>query len=519
MGYIRRASKAASGLATMLSSLGQGLALALQFRALLYQVIGVLLGIVIGVIPGLGGVQAMAILIPFIYSMSPSVAFSFLLGAHVATQYAGSITSMLMNVPASGTNIATCWDGYPLARQGRAAEALGIGAMSNVVGAWIGALVLTISVPVMQSLAVAIQPPELFMVAILGLTLVASLSGKSLMKGVISGLLGLLLASVGQDPVTGVLRYTLGVPYLMEGVNLVTVVVGMYAVGEMIRLFTAGERSIAQNVTVSSYRGVFKGMMEPFKHLWALVYASLIGTLMGIVPGIGGTVSNIVAYGQVRQASKNPETFGTGRVEGLIAPEASHIAKEGGQMIPTLALGVPGGEATAILLSAFLIVGLQPGPAMVSQHSDLIYAIVFIIALSSVFTSLIGLSTARYLSLITTVPVTVLAPVIIMFAVVGAFASTTNVLSVVLALMFGVLGYFMRRYNYSEPSLIVGLVLGTIAQPNLHIALVLYGPQFVWQRPIALGIAIATVIVLFLPTVLKQLSRSRPNASSHTGNA
>ncbi len=502
----------------MLSTLGQGLALALQFRALLYQVAGVILGIIIGVIPGLGGVQAMAILIPFIYSMSPAVAFSFLLGAHVATQYAGSITSMLMNVPASGTNIATCWDGYPLARQGRAAEALGIGAMSNVLGAWIGAIVLSISVPVMQSLATAIQPPELFMVTMLGLTLVASLSGKSLVKGIISGLLGLAIASVGQDPVTGILRYTFGIPYLMDGVNLVTVVVGMYAVGEMIRLFTAGERSIAQAVTVSDFSGVWKGMLQPFKYWWALVYASLIGTLMGVVPGVGGTVSNIVAYGQVRQASRNPETFGTGRVEGLIAPEASHIAKEGGQMIPTLALGVPGGEATAILLSAFLIVGLQPGPTMVSQHADLIYAIVFIIALSSVFTSIIGLSTARYLSRITTVPVPLLAPIIIMFAVVGAYAATTSALSVVLALIFGVLGYFMRRFDYSEPSLIVGLVLGTIAQPNLHIALMLYGPRFIWERPITLVLSIATVLVLFLPYLLKRL-RPRPGAADASPGA
>ncbi len=493
----------------MLHMLVQGLSMVLAPAAIWHLVLGVLLGLVIGVVPGLGGTQALAILIPFIYVMSPAVAFSFLLGAHVATQYAGSITSILMNVPPSGTNIATCWDGYPLSRQGRAVEALGIGATSNVLGAWIGAFILLVSIPVLKGLVTLIQPPELFMVSMLGLTLVASLSGKSLIRGLISGLLGLMLSLVGQDLVTGAERYTFGIPYLFDGVDIVTLVVGMYAIGEMIRLFTRGERSIAEVKPVLDYKQVGIGMLQPFRYWWAVVYASLIGTLMGIVPGVGGTISNIVSYGQVRNISRNPETFGTGRVEGLIAPESSHIAKEGGQMIPTLALGVPGGDATAILLSAFMILGLQPGPTMIEQHANLVYAIVLIIAFASILTSAIGLVSARFLAVITTVPVAILTPVIIMFASSGAFASTTNVLSIVVALGFGVLGYVMRRYQYSEPALIIGLILGKIAQPNLHLAVMLYGYQFLWTRPISLGIGIAALIIVFLPTITKLVKNRR----------
>ena len=479
----------------MLAQLLHGLVLMFEPQALLYQFGGVLLGLVFGAIPGLSGIQALAILIPFIFGMQPHVAFSFLLGAHVATAFGGSITAILMNVPGTSLSISTCWDGYPMAKQGRAGEALGISAVSNVLGGWFGVLVLAASIPVMQPLIMALQPSELFGVALLGLTLIVTLSTKSMIKGLISGALGLLLAFVGEDPVTGVARYTFNSVYLMDGVDLVAVVSGLYAIGEMIRLFSDGE-AVAGEGAKASLGGVWKGMKEPFHHWFLFLRTSTIGALIGACPGVGGTVANVVAYGHAVQTSKHPETFGTGRVEGLIAPESSHIAKEGAQMIPTFALGIPGGEATAVLLGAFMILGLQPGPSMLTEHLDITFTVMWIIAFSSLIASAVGLLFAGPLSRITLVPSEILAPSIITFGVIGAFASNGRMTDVYLALAFGVIGYFMRRYAYSEACLIIGLVLGKIFERNFQLANMMYGPAFVLTRPITLVLAILSAVLL-----------------------
>ena len=499
------------GGSNVVHAMWQGLTMMLQPTALLYQFGGMLLGLVFGAIPGLSGIQALVILIPFIYSMKVNVAFSFLLGAHVATIFGGSITAILLNVPGTSLSIATCWDGHPVARQGRAGEALGISAMSNVLGGWFGVIVLALSIPVMQPLIMALQPSEFFMVALLGLTLIVTLSAKSMVKGLISGFIGLLLAFVGQDPVSGVSRYTFGTVYLMDGVDLVAVVCGLYAVGEMIRLFVDGG-TVAADGANTSLKGVWKGMLTPFKHWFLLIRCSIIGTLIGACPGVGGTVANVVAYGHAVQTSKNPETFGTGRPEGIIAPESSHIAKEGGMMIPTLALGIPGGEAAAILLGAFLILGLQPGPSMVTEHLNITFSIIWIIAFSSLMASVIGLALAGQLARITTVPGPILAPLIIVFGLIGAFASHASIYEVFLAMGFGIFGYFMRRYGYSEAALIIGLVLGSIFERNFHMAYMMYGNTFFITRPISFGLLILTVIFLFLPLIKKLFRKNKAGA-------
>ncbi|MCL4440962.1 MAG: tripartite tricarboxylate transporter permease [Firmicutes bacterium] len=492
----------------MIDTMLQGLALMLQPEALLYQFLGMILGLIFGAIPGLSGIQALAILIPFVFTMDANVAFSFLLGAHVATCFGGSITAILLNVPGTSLSIATCWDGHPMAKQGRAGEALGISAMSNVLGGWFGVIVLAISIPVMQPMIMALQPSELFMVALLGITLIVTLSAKSMIKGLVSGMLGLMISFIGQDPVTGVSRYTFGTVNLMDGIDLVAVVCGLYAVGEMIKLFADGG-AVAKGEVVYGLEGVWKGMLQPFKHWFLLIRCSVIGALIGACPGVGGTVANVVAYGHAVQTSKNPETFGTGRPEGIIAPESSHISKEGGQMIPTLALGIPGGEATAVLLGAFLILGLQPGPAMITEHLDITFSIMWIIAFSSLMSSALGLLLAGQLARITSVPGHILAPLIVVFGVVGAFASHGSIIDVFVALGFGVIGYYMRLFGYSEACLIIGLVLGTIFERNFQMANMMYGPTFVFTRPISLVLLIATVIMLFLPFIKGKFGKGK----------
>lgn len=501
------------GVINLIDAMWQGLVLTIQPEALLYQIIGLLLGLVFGAVPGLSGIQALAILIPFIFTMEPNVAFSFLLGAHVATCFGGSVTAILLNVPGTSLSISTCWDGHPLAKQGRAGYALGISAMSNALGGCFGVIILALSIPVMQPMIMALQPSEFFMVALLGLTLIVTLSGKSMIKGLVSGMLGLLIAFIGQDPVTGVSRYTFGSIFLMDGIDLIAVVCGLYAVGEMIKLFVEGS-SIASGKVSTSFTGVWEGMKQPFKYKSLFMRCSAIGALIGACPGVGGTVANVVAYGHAVQTSKNPETFGTGRTEGLIAPESSHIAKEGGQMIPTLALGIPGGEATAVLLGAFLILGIQPGPAMITEHLDLTFSIMWIIAISSILASLVGLLLAGQLAKITSVPCDILAPMIVVFGVVGAFASSASIADVFVCLVFGMIGYFMRRYEYSEACLIIGLVLGTIFERNFQMAKMMYGLDFFYTRPISLVLLICTIVLLIYPYLKKRFGKKEAGVAA-----
>lgn len=481
----------------MFEALLHGLLMMLTPEALLYQIFGISLGLVFGVIPGLSGIQALAILIPFIYGLEPGAAFSFLLGANVAATFGGSITAILLNIPGTALNIATCWDGHPLARQGRAGEALGIAASSSALGGVFGVFVLALSIPILQVIVSLFQTSELFMISLLGLTLIVTLSSKSMLKGIVSGLLGLSLAFVGEDPMTGWARYTFGSVYLLDGINLIAVVTGLYAIGEMAKLFVEGG-AVSKEKLATGVRGVWKGIQSPFKHWFLVLRCSAIGALIGACPGVGGTVANVVAYGHAAQTEKDPDSFGTGRVEGVIAPESSNNSKDGAQMIPTLALGIPGGEGTAILLGAFLILGLQPGPSMITEHLNITFSIMWIIAISSIVASIIGLLFAVPLSKITAVPGRLLAPLIISFGAIGAFASTGAIENIFVAFGFGILGFYMRRFGYSEACLIIGLVLGTIVERNYHIAINLYGNNFFYTRPISLFFLIAIIAILVI---------------------
>jgi TctA family transporter len=490
-----------------------GLLQVLHPEALLYQLFGLLLGLVFGVIPGLSGVQALAILIPFIFSMDVGVAFSFLLGAHVATIFGGSITAILMNVPGTSLSIATCWDGYPMSQRGEAGRALGVSAMSGIFGSMLGVLILLVSIPFMRPMVLAMQPSEYFMVALMGLTLIVILSAKNKMKGIISGLLGLLVAFIGADPITGVARYTFSSIYLSDGIDLVAVVCGMYAVGEMIKFFVEGG-AIAKTEVNTSLKGVLQGCTDVFKHWWLAVRCGVIGALIGACPGVGGTVANVVSYGHAVQSSKTPEMFGTGAPQGIMAADVSNHSKEAPQMIPTLALGIPGGEASAILLGAFLILGLQPGSEMLTIHLDATFVIVWVIALSSVLSSVIGLVMAKYLAKVTQIPGPMLASVIICFGVIGSFANKAAFQSIYVCLIFGVLGYFMRRFNYSEACLIIGLVLGKIFERNFHLSVSMFGYGFPFSRKVSLVLLICTIFLVFLPPFLRKYRQKKEGAIS-----
>jgi len=478
-----------------------GFLLLMNPTSLFYLAAGVLLFLGFGAMPGLSGPVAYAILIPLTYTMDPVSAFALLVGGHSAVMFGGSVSAILINTPGTGQNVATTFDGYPLTQQGRAGEALGASAASSAMGSIIGAFFLAALIPVMRKVVMLFGPPELFVVCIFGLTSIASISKGSFLKGLIAGTLGLLLSFVGFDPVSGDLRFTLGTLYLWDGIDLVPMIVGLFAIGEVIHLASQGG-AISRKEIPKTAAGVFKGIKAVFTHWFLMIRCAVIGTVIGLIPGAGGAVANVVAYGHAVSTSKHPEKFGTGIIEGVIAAETANDAKDGGALIPTIAFGVPGSETMAILLGAFLIQGMQPGPKMLNEQLPFLFSLVWMIVLGGIIGAAIGLAVARNLTRLTMVRFTLMAPFIIAVALVGSYSSNGLMADVLLTVIMGLFGYGMKRYGYPRGPLIIGLVLGNIVEKNFHLSIQLFGWSFL-TRPLTLMLLVLLAAVAALPFIRK----------------
>lgn len=460
-----------SGLVSVLPFSAQGQ------QAFLFMLIGMAIGFWVGILPGLGGAATMAIMLPFIYNMDPTSAFAFLLGSNSVTATTGDITSVLFGVPGEGTTAATIVDGHPMAKRGEAGRALGAALMSSLVGAIFGALALAVAIPIVQPLVLSIGAAEFFMLALLGITFVASLSGGNLIKGLMAGGFGLTLAMVGLDPIEAVPRFTFeGVVgedfslFLWDGISLVTVTIGLFAIPEIIDLALQGT-SIARE-QVGKLGGVMEGVKDTFRHWWLVLRCSALGTYIGILPGLGGATAQWVAYAHAVQSSPNKERFGKGAIEGVLGPGAANNSKEGGSLVPTIAFGVPGSVSMAILLGAFLIQGIVPGPDLLdpAKHLTLTFSFVWIIVLSNIITVAICFLFLTQLAKITNVKGTLLIPFLLLLVYLGAFTVKNSFGDLILLLVFGALGWFMVQFGWQRPPLLLGLVLGTIAERNLWIA-------------------------------------------------
>lgn len=449
-----------------------------SFGVIAVLLLGTLAGLFVGAVPGLGGIVVMVLMLPFLYHMNPVVGLALLLAAHSAIYYAASTTSILINTPGAPEAAATCFDGYAMTRNGKSGQALGISAFSTALGGWLGAIGLIVCIPFMAPLITLFHPPAYFLLAILAVVIIGQLQAKSLTKGLLSGLFGFLLSFFGAAPSTGSLRFTFGNLGLYSGINVATAAIGLFAISEMYVLF-ARNRQIAEGGEVRMSRELWGevgvGMRQVLRYKWLTLRSSILGFMCGVIPGIGSTAANFLSYGQAVQTSKRPEMFGTGIPEGIIAPEASSISKEAGALIPTVALGVPTGPGMAVVLAAFAILGLAPGQSMIDQHLDLVFLMVMVVAISALLASAIGLGLAPILARITTVPSRMLVPFVLALASIGAFASTTLLMQVLIMVMMGVVGLVLRRFGYSLPAVIVGLVLGTVAENNLILTSQLYG--------------------------------------------
>jgi len=406
--------------------------------------LGSLLGMIFGFIPGLNGTIALAILIPFVYGMPLHMSLALLLSMHASTAFGGSISAILFNVPGSGLDIATCFDGYAMSQKGEAAKAIGIAGTSSFIGGLFGALVLAVFLPIIRPFILLFGPAEYLMITVFGLSIIALLTAGSIIKGLIAGGLGLMVSFIGLDYITATARYTFGQLVLWDGIHFIPVTIGLFAIAQMIELYISGG-SIAKSGNRLNHSTIKEGVIEALSRPGLLLRSSLLGTIVGIIPGVGGSVANLLAYGHALQTSKNPESFGQGNPEGVIGPETANNAKEGGSLIPTLAFGIPGSQGMAVLLGAFVMLGIVPGPEMMNENIDIVFMFVMIIIIASVFSTGIGFLIANPLQKLTIVPGKQIVPIILSVCLIGSYLTSRLFLDVVISCLFGIIGYFMKK--------------------------------------------------------------------------
>jgi len=493
----------------------KGLADLFVLESFMYITIGTMLGVVVGFIPGIGGNFLLAILLPFTFKMEPVSAFAFLLSAHSVITTGGSVSAILFNTPGSGMNAATVLDGFPLTQQGRSGLALGAALTASLVGGIIGVIALILIIPVMRPIVLAFGPPEFFMLTVLGICFISSLGGEA-SKGLIMGIVGLTLSTVGQDPISGETRFTFGTMYLWDGVRIIPSVIGLFAITEMIALGVKGG-TLAENKTFVAKkvgRDLLEGCASVFKHWWLTLRTSIIGVIIGFLPGLGGEAAGFFCWGHAAQTSKYPEKFGTGIIEGVIAPEAANNSKEGGALIPTIGFGIPGTSAMAIILGAFLIQGIVPGREMFTDKLDLVFSMTWTVAIANVIGCLILLPSAVHISRLIFIKGSILIPFILVFAMIGSFSSSNDLGDIVYTTVMGFFGYLaIKMLKYPPAPLMLGLVLGRIAEKNLQISLSLYGISFL-LRPVALLMAIIILLVLLVPVIKIYRKRNGGNVAA-----
>jgi putative tricarboxylic transport membrane protein len=443
----------------VLNGLLQGFAVALQPVNLFWCFVGCFLGTVVGIMPGLGPAATIAMLMPLTYSMEPTGGIIMLAGIYYGAKYGGSTTSILLNMPGESSSVASCIDGYQMARRGRAGAALGIAAISSFVAGTVGVILLTVIAPPVASFALSFSSPEYFALMCLGLALVVLLSGTSLIKGLLSLLVGLWLTTMGTDLFTAQSRFTFGQSSLLGGIDFMVVAIGVFAIAEVLVSVEAG--SAAKMLPVPrGLRNLLPSRAELKACRFAFVNGSVTGFIIGVLPGAGSSIASFIAYGIEKAVSKHPEKFGTGVPEGLAAPEGANNADTGGALVPLLTLGIPGGGATAILLSILILWGIRPGPLMMQEAPNVFWGLVASMYIGNVVLLLMNLPLVPLFAQILRIPAFILYPVILGIAVVGAYSVSGRIFDVGLLAGFGLIGYAMAKLGYPTAPLILGFVLG-----------------------------------------------------------
>lgn len=478
----------------MLDAFLQAFVTVLSGQNILFLAFGVAFGLVVGVLPGFGGSVGLALLLPFVYGMDPTAGLAMMIGLLSVVSTSDTFPAVLIGIPGSVSAQATVMDGFPLAKKGEAARALSAAFASSMIGGVFGAVVLTAAVLVARPLVLAFGTGEMLMLSIIGITMVGVLTGQSALKGLLAALLGVMIAMIGVAPATSEYRLEFQIQYLMSGFDLLIIALAVFALPEIVDLLRTGS-SVAQQSLLG--KGWIQGVKDALRNWWLIIRCSGIGCLIGIVPGVGGSVVDWVAYAHTVQSAKDRSQFGKGDIRGVIGPEASNNAKEGGALVPTLIFGIPGSGGTAILLGGMILLGVEPGITMVTQNLSLIYTIIWTLAIANVIGAAACIVLATPIARLSAINFNYLAPFMIMLILFASFQAQKAWGDIFSVVLLGIMAFYMRRYGYSRPALVVGYVLADGIETNLYQTVNFYGFD-VFTRPIFLILlALAVVCAYF----------------------
>ena len=498
----------------MIDAVLDGLVLVFQWPAIGFLALGVLLGIWLGAVPGLGGIIGLVILLPFTYGMDPVSAFALLLGMFAVTSTSDTIASVMLGIPGTAASQATILDGYPMAQQGKAARAFGAAFTVSAFGGVFGALILAVSIPLVLPIILAFNSPELLMLGVLGLAMVGSLSGGSILKGLIVALLGLMMSMIGYAEMAAIPRYWMGTTYLLDGLPLIPVVLGLFAIPELMEL-AIRDSSIARIPKEQTQGGgMLEGIKDAFRHWWLTLRCAALGTYVGMLPGLGAAVVDWFAYGHAVQSAKDASMFGRGDVRGVIAPEAANNATRGGALLPMVAFGIPGSLGTAILMGALLIQGLKPGPEMLTDKLDLTFSMIWTIVVANILVAGLLMIWSNQVAKVAFIRGHLIVPGVILFVFMGAWLGGASMGDWIACLALGVVGFFMKRGGWPRPPLVLALILGPILENAFHISMRVHGGAGWLGRPIVLVIAALVVLTLALSAWRYATSKRRPDGPS-----
>lgn len=495
----------------LFADLFMGMQLALSPTNLLFLLIGAVVGMIVGLFPGLGPSAGIAILLPITFGMDTITAVVMLAAIYYAGMYGATLTSILLNVPGASAVVASTFDGYPLAKNGRAGPALVMQAAASFVGGTIGVLLITVLAPVFSRMARSFGPPEFFMLVMMGMLTLVIMVGANWRYGVISGLIGFALATVGVDLVTGRQRYTFGSAELIGGVDFIPIAIGLFGIGELLySLHQGAHRDEAGIVQYSSEERFWPTAMDWVESKWTFIRGSVLGFVVGVIPGAGATISSLMAYSFEKSVSKTPEKFGEGHMPGLVAPESANNAASAGAMIPLLTLGIPGSASTAVLLGAFLLWGLRPGPLLMTQEPEFAWALIASMYLGNMVLVALCIFAIPVFVAMLRVPYRILAPIVVLLSAVGTYAVNGSMVETWLMLGAGALGYGMKRFGFSPAALVVALVLGPLAEDTLRQTLTISQGSFLifLERPVSLILGLVTIALMTLLVVMNRVQKS-----------
>lgn len=449
----------------LMSGIAQGIFSLADPMILLMIFAGTVFGVVIGALPGLTSTMGVALLVPVTFGMSPEMGLALLGAIYCSSTYSGAISAILINIPGTPANCCTILDGYPMTQKGESGRAIALATSASAFGGFISIFALLFMAPPLAEFALKFGAQEYFLLALFGVSVIASLSDRNMLKGLWAGALGLFLSIIGMHPLTGDVRFTAGIAELYSGLPIVIALIGLYSIPEVISSLSGSDNSEKQVNAVGS--GVISQMMELFKYKMLIFRATVIGIIVGIVPGAGSSIASFVAYDDAKRSSKTPELFGTGSPEGVIASETSNNAVVGGSLIPALTLGVPGNAVSAVLIGGLMIHGLKPGPTLFIENSGIVYSFIMSLFVSNLAFIPVGLFIARYGIKLIETPASILGPLVIGLAVMGSYAINMSVVEIMLMLVIGLIGYLMKEFDVPREPLVLGLVLGSMAEGEL----------------------------------------------------